>query len=176
MLVVGLAVVYVTAFIAVLSSPWVPSRKKDYKKIISAINPKKGEIVYDLGSGDGRLCMEIARRTKSTVVGVELSFIYYGISRLRVLLSGLGNRVKIRWGNFYRQSISDADKVFLYLTSRTATQLAHKLSRELKEGALVITYQYPIQGWNHMKKIQNNKNSSPIYLYRLDKKTQKPVI
>ena len=55
------------------TAPWVPSRKKDLRRLIELAEIKKGEVVYELGSGDGRIVLELARRYEAKIIGYEIS-------------------------------------------------------------------------------------------------------
>ncbi len=167
------AVFYASSFLALASSPWVPSRKKDLRRIYKAIDPKPNEKIYDLGSGDGRLLLYLAKKSQARIIGIELSFFYLIISKIKVYLNGLKERVLVRWGDFYREKMHDADKIFFYLTKRASQEIAQKLSQELKEGTKIITYHYPIEGWEHVRVIQNKKTDLPIFIYLFRKNIQK---
>lgn len=158
------------------SAPWVPSRKKDFERIKKLLKMKKGDNVYDLGCGDGRLCLYLARNSSAKIVGVEFSFFYYLVAKCKSLFSNYSDAVNIQWGNFYKKNIQKANKVFLYLTSKTSTKLSQKLFKELKEGSKVIAYNYPIHGWHYDSKDQPNAHDVPIYIYTINKNTQRAVM
>lgn len=167
------AVIYLSSFFSLFFSPWSPTRKRDIKRIIKALDIQPNDVIYDLGSGDGRVCIEIARRTSATVVGIEISFLLYILSHIRLFFSQLKGRVKFCWGNFYHRDISSANKVFIYLTKRTAANLSHKLFSQLRPGAIIVSYQYPISHFHYVKKIQRRRDEIPLYIYRCDPSSQK---
>lgn len=167
-------VMYISGVLALFSSPWVPSRKKDLRRILKAIDPRRGEIIYDLGSGDARLLLYLAKNSKAKFKGIELSFFYYLLSYIRLKFSGLESRVCVAWKDFYKVPLHDADKIFLYLTKNTAQKISEKLFFELKEGTRVIAYNYPIAGWHLTQKLQKNASDAPIYIYIFQKNIKKP--
>lgn len=144
------------------------------KRILKAIDPRRGEIIYDLGSGDARLLLYLAKNSKAQFTGIELSFFYYLLSNIRLKLSGLKSQVRIAWKDFYKARLNDADKIFFYLTKNTAQKMSEKLFFELKEGTRVIAYNYPIAGWNLTQKLQKDAREAPIYIYIFQKNIKKP--
>lgn len=168
-------VLYVSSLLSLSSSPWAPSRKKDLKRIRKILDPKPGEVIIDLGSGDGRVCVELAKYSRSKIIGVELSLMYFIISKIRALCAGVGEKVELLWNSFYRVNVSSADTIFIYLTKRASRDLSRKLACEIKSGAKVFTYRYPLSGWQYVKKYQSRPADTPLYLYVLEKGYQEIV-
>lgn len=168
-------VLYASSLLSLASSPWTPSRKKDLKRIRKILNPKPGEVIIDLGSGDGRVCVELAKHSRSKIIGVELSLMYIIASKMRALCAGVGERVELLWNSFYRVNVSSADTIFIYLTKRASQELSRKLEREIKIGARVFTYRYPLSGWQYVKKYQSRPADTPLYLYVFEKRYQEIV-
>jgi Cyclopropane fatty acid synthase and related methyltransferases len=81
------------------------------------------DLVYDLGSGDGRIVIEAAREYNARGVGVEADPLRVGWSRLKVMRMRLSSRVKILWGNLFHQNLSQATVVTLFLWGRTNENL-----------------------------------------------------
>jgi len=157
-------------------SPFVGSKKKDLQRIKKLLAVKKGEVVFELGCGDGSTCRYLAMNTKAQeIVGIELSLIYYCIAKVRIFFNENKNRCKIVWGNFFKKDLSKADKVFLFLTTKTANRLSKKMLQELKKGCRVIAYNFPISGWEYIKKDQPKKSDVPIYIYEVDSNIQSLV-
>jgi SAM-dependent methyltransferase len=148
-----------------VGGPWAPSRKKDFPRILKILAPKENDLIYELGCGDGRFCVALAKNCDIRVVGFEVSLLPYLIAKLRVWLSCFGNKVKIKYKNFYTQDLSTADVIFCYLTPWGLRKLKPKLERELRPGAKVVCYSYAIDGWQPALKDKPQKESVPIYLY-----------
>jgi len=108
---------------------------------------KPGEIVYDLGCGDGRIVITAAREFGAYAVGIEIRKDLALKAMKAVEEAGLTDRVKIINANFFDVDISDADVVTLYLTTSANLKVKPKLERELKPGARVVSHEYEIPGW-----------------------------
>ena len=98
------------------------------------------DVVYDLGSGDGRIVIEAARRYKAHAVGIEADPIRYMWSKFMGVLLGVNKKVEILWGNFFNQTITPATVVTLFLSSRANERLTIKLLKELQPGTRIISY------------------------------------
>lgn len=134
------------AYAASRGAPWVPTRKRDIARLLSLLNLKDGQKMYELGCGDGRVSIAVAKKTGAYVVGVELSFLHVVIANILAWMRGVKN-MRFVWGDIYKQDFFDADAVYLFLMPRVNEKLRPKLERELKPGALVVSYVWPIAGW-----------------------------
>lgn len=140
-------------------APFAKSNKKEIRTMLDLAGINKNDLVIDLGSGDGTILLECARKG-AKAVGIEINPFLVWYSRLRVKLSGLDGKVDIRFSDFRNFSLRDADIVFLYLLPKTVRNLAEKFKRELKAGARVVSKGIPLRGWKHKK--EKNK----IFLYK----------
>ncbi|MFH0892119.1 MAG: hypothetical protein V1867_05055 [Candidatus Falkowbacteria bacterium] len=168
-IVIFLAVILGTTAIASGSlAPWVPTRKKDLRRICRLAAVRSGEIFYDLGAGDGRVAFYMARHSGGRVVGVELSFLFYLLCLLKRTLSGVNN-LSFRFRDIYGEDLTDAGAVFVFPASRRALEgkLSEKLKQELKSGARVITYVFPIEGWTPDAVDKPDEKDVAIYLYKI---------
>ncbi|MCP8308273.1 MAG: methyltransferase domain-containing protein [archaeon] len=108
---------------------------------------KPDDIVFDLGSGDGRIAITAAKEFGAIAYGVEIRKDLVKAARDKVRKLKLNFRVRIIYGDLFRADISRADAVFLYLTEGINIMLRPKLERELKLGARIVSHDYPIRGW-----------------------------
>lgn len=146
-------------------APWVPTHKKDVGRFLSLANIKAGEIVYDLGSGDGTLVLA-AGKCGARAIGFEISLFPYLLSKARQLAGGLSN-VSIRYKDFFSQNLSGADLVYVFLMPKCYRRLKEKLETQLKPGARVITYVWPVPGWRPVKVDKPTPRSITLYLYQM---------
>lgn len=107
---------------------------------------KAGETVVDLGSGDGTLCIEAAKRG-ANAVGIEINPFLVRISRWRAKRAGVAGQVNVIKKNFWNCPLTDIDVVFLYLWPETLERLEKKLREELKPGSRIISNNFPIKNW-----------------------------
>jgi len=133
----------ISAFIGV---PCLPTHKKQAQTLIDLCELKPGMKVVDLGSGHGRLVVLAALRG-AEVVGYELNPILVLFSRYLARRFKVADRVQIRWQSLFKADISDADVVTAFLFPKYMTRLGNGLLRNLKPGAKVISYAFPIKDW-----------------------------
>ncbi|MBI2552828.1 SAM-dependent methyltransferase [Candidatus Uhrbacteria bacterium] len=153
-------------------APFVPSGSRALKHIFDAVGIRPGEVFYDLGSGDGRVVREAARRG-AYAIGIERSRILTWWARLlNVILRppAEGSLAKARFinGNFLVSDISRADTVYCYLLPEAMAKLRPKFERELKPGARVVSRAFKIHGWTPRQRFQFGKRTVPVYLYIKD--------
>ena len=148
------------------AAPWVPSWKKDIKQILELSQIKSGEVVYDLGCGDGRWLFAVAKNTAAKkVVGLEISLPLYLLTRIKILFSSYP-QIQIKYQNLYRADFKDADVVLCFLMPRAMKKLKTKLLKSLKPGARLVSYTFSLPGVNPEKISRISPKSIPIYLYR----------
>jgi hypothetical protein len=144
-------------------APWVPTSNSIVRKMLSMADIKPGEVLYDLGSGDGRIILMAAREFHATSVGIEINPFLILWTRLKITLSRLRSKVGVVWGNFFNQDLSKANIVTLYLLQDTNQKLKPKLTKELKPGTRVISHVFTFDGWN-LQKVDEESN---IYMYKI---------
>ena len=119
---------------------------KAVRRMLELAKLKEDNVLYDLGSGDGRIVMEAARRYGARGVGIEADPLRVAVSRLTVRLRGVHGLVTIVRGNFFRESIAEATVVTLFLTQKTNRRLKQRLL-ELRDGTRIVTYNWTLEGW-----------------------------
>lgn len=127
--------------------PSVPTKPKRIRKALKLANLQPNEILYDLGAGDGRVLLIAAREFGATAIGIEVGPIQCAWIWLRAVTSGFENQVKVKWANFYKINLQDADLVFIYATSKEAMKLTALLEKQLKLGARVISISADFPEW-----------------------------
>jgi len=128
-------------------SPWAPwwkTKKEASREICKILKMSKDDIVYDLGSGDGSFIMVAAKEFRARVIGIEIDPLRYFWSKLLIKKNRLGNRVTVKRKNFFKEDISSATIIFMYLVPKALERLRPKLIKELKSGTRIATYKYEI--------------------------------
>ncbi|OYT52118.1 hypothetical protein B6U66_02725 [Candidatus Bathyarchaeota archaeon ex4484_135] len=128
-------------------APYLASPMPVVRRMLMLAGVKPGEIVYDLGCGDGRIVITAAKEFGAYAVGIEIRKDLALKAMKAVEEAGLTDRVKIINANLFDVDISDADVVTLYLTTSANLKVKPKLERELKPGARVVSHEYEIPGW-----------------------------
>ena len=132
---------------------------------------KPGEVLFDLGAGDGRTVIMAAKTFGARGVGVELREDLAKKAMGTIHDNGLGDRVTIVNGDMFTVNLTSADVVFLYLTTSANEKIRPKLDAELKRGVRVVSHDYEIIGWKPLKVENFCENpqmgypSHTIYLY-----------
>lgn len=152
--------IYVVIVGHLKGAPFVRSSRRKIEAMMDAASIKAGEVVIDLGSGDGTLLIEAGRRG-AKAIGVDINPFLVWYSRMRTKLAGLDGHVEIFREDFRERPLQNADVVFLYLWPHTIEKLQTKLISELKPGARVISNAFPIKGWKPLE----SKNG--VFLYRI---------
>lgn len=149
-------------------APFVPTPMERCRKMLSVAKVKKGEKVYDCGCGDGRTVYLAANEFGAEAFGIELSPLVYFWARIRKLF--WRSRADISFGNLWWHSFTDADVVAFYLMPEMMERIAVKLEKELKPGARVVSYAFPVKRWKPVAQIprDHKKGHCPIWVYEME--------
>ncbi|HEY3313488.1 MAG TPA: class I SAM-dependent methyltransferase [Anaerolineales bacterium] len=127
--------------------PWRPAEHERIRKALSMAGVRPGELVYDLGSGDGRVLLVAASEFQARAVGIEISPLHRLVSRALAGLNKTRGRVEVRNGDFYKAELSGADVVYAYMTSKQVGRLKPHLESQLRRDARVVTISFDLDGW-----------------------------
>jgi SAM-dependent methyltransferase len=150
-----------------LGAAWSPTSIRIVDRMLEMAEIVSGDIVYDLGSGDGRIVVEAARKYRAKGVGIEVDPLRVIWSIINVYIMRLNGSVRIVWGNIFNQNISDATIVTLFLWQRTNQKLTKKLLSELKPGTRVVSYIWTFDDWIPVRADEHNR----VYLYIIGENT-----
>ncbi len=153
-------------------APFVPSPNSVVEYMLKLADLKAGEVLFDMGSGDGRTVIMAAKTFGARGVGIELREDLAKKALGTIHENGLEDRVTIMNGSMFDVNLSSADVVYLYLTTSANEKIRPKLESDLKKGVRVVSHDYEIIGW-HAEKVENfcenpqvGYPSHTIYLYR----------
>jgi SAM-dependent methyltransferase len=126
---------------------------------------KPGQVLYDLGCGDGRVLRAAAKRYGVRAVGFEVNPMAWVLARIRTF--GLRG-VKVKFRDFRRTDLDRADVVFCYLFPDVMKSIVGKLEAELKPGARVASANFPISSWQPEAIVRpgTGRHADPIYFYQ----------
>jgi predicted RNA methylase len=132
-------------------APFVASPTPVVRQMLIISELKPGETLYDLGSGDGRAVIMAAKDFGARSVGVELreDLVKRALSNIHEL--GLETKAHILQNDIFKVDLSEADVVFLYLTTSANEKVKPKLETELKPGARIVSHDYEVLGWKPHK-------------------------
>ena len=135
-------------------APFVGTPTPVVRQMLILAELKPEEVLYDLGSGDGRAVIMAAKDFGATSVGIELrdDLAKRALDNIKEL--GLSAKAQILQKDIFSVDLSGANVVFLYLTTSANEKIRPKLEAELKSGTRVVSHDYEISGWK-AKKINN---------------------
>jgi len=138
-----------------------PTPMSKVYKMLDLAQVAENDVVYDLGSGDGRIVLTAARRFGAQAVGIEVDPFRFLFSWFIILVSGYRSKVKLKFGNFFKKRIGDATVVTVFLFRPTNIKLKKKFMNELKPGARIVSYVWPFEDWECEDALPEDR----IYLY-----------
>lgn len=138
---------------------FVPTQRKYVSRIIEMLSLTPGERVVDLGSGDGRLLIAIAK-AGGEAHGYEHNPILVMKSKLNFKKEGVEGSAFVHMGDFWDADTSQFDGVVVYGIPYIMSRLEEKLRRELRPGARVVSYSFPFPNWEPTAK------EKAVYLYK----------
>ncbi len=141
-------------------APYEPSRGRALKNIVKFTNPKSGDKIAELGSGDGRICIALAKKG-AEVSGFEINPFLVWISKRKIRKLGLQNKIKIYWKNFFKKDFSEYNKIVMFQFSTITTKLSKKFKKELKPSSIIVSHYWKLPNW----KIK--KQEGRVYLYKV---------
>lgn len=139
-----------------------PQRVIDAMLALARVGP--GDVVYDLGCGDGRIVVAAARRGARSV-GIDIDPERVREARARIRKAGLGRRASIVQADLFDADIRDASVVTLYLLSSLNYKLKPKLLAELAPGTRIVSHAFDMGDWRPEKTI--DVGGSTLYLWRV---------
>ena len=157
--------IFVATFIhaGLSGATWVPTRQRDVQRFLNLADIKQNDVVYDIGCGNGR--MVIAASTQgANAIGFEISLFPYLLAKINKLIRR--SKVKIKYRDLWHVNLADADLVYFFLMPERIKKLKNKFEQELKPGAKVISYVWPIDGWRPIK-IDECEGRPKLYLYEM---------
>lgn len=149
-------------------SPWWRTSDEAIRQAFKLAGTKSSDVVYDLGSGDGKTLVISAKEFGAKTVGIEIDPLRFYISKLLVMFTGLSDKVEVRRENFLKSDFSDATVIFVYLVPKALQRLKPKFLEKLKGGTRIVSIKYKVD--LPVVKMINFKNKYEIILYRTPKK------
>lgn len=136
-----------------LAGPYVPTPWVIVDEMLKAAEIRADDVVYDLGSGDGRLVITTAKRFGARGVGIELKPELVELADGGAKKEGVADRVKFIQGDLFETDIREASVVTLYLLPQFVTRLVPRFRAELRPGSRIVSHDYPLLPWPPDKEI-----------------------
>jgi precorrin-6B methylase 2 len=132
---------------ALYGLPPVPTNPERIQKALKLANLQPNETLYDLGAGDGRVLLIAARDFDAKAIGIEIGPIQWALIWLKIVAKGYTRQIQVRWENFYKADLKDADVVFVYATSKEVMKLAPHLETQMKRGSRLVSISADFPEW-----------------------------
>jgi precorrin-6B methylase 2 len=146
-----------------LDVPYEPTPQEVVLLMLQLAKVQKGDIVYDLGCGDGRIIVTAARLFGATGVGIEIDPMRLAESRENAKRAGVENRVNFLKEDLFQADIREASVVTLFLSREVNLRLLPRLLRELRPGTRVVSFYWDMDEWKPEKRVEYD--GEPIYLW-----------
>jgi SAM-dependent methyltransferase len=147
--------------------PFVPSPQDVVDKMIELADVKPGDVVYDLGSGDGRIVITAAKKG-AKAVGFDIDGDLVKQSRANIQKAGVQNSAEIRQQDILTVDLSPASVVTMYLLPDVNLKLKPHLLSQLKPGSRVVSHAFDMGDWKPDK--VERVNGRTIYLWTIPPK------
>jgi hypothetical protein len=145
---------------------YVSTSKIRIASFFEAVPMQPGQLLVDLGCGDGRVLRHARKCFNVRTIGYEINLLAY--IKAKVLSIGLKN-VEIIWKDFWSADLSEADVVFCYLYPDVLPRLSRKLKADLKPGTIIVSCNFGLPKVKPFKVLRPGGclNNDPLYVYRV---------
>lgn len=134
--------------------PYVPTPQAVVDKMLELAAVTKDDVVYDLGSGDGRIVISAAKKYGVRGVGVDIDPERIKEANANAVLAGVSDRVKFLEQDLFKTDLKEATVVTLYLLPDVNLRLRPKLWQELKPGARVVSHAFDMGDWAPQQRVE----------------------
>ena len=154
--------------------PYVPTPQPVVDKMLDMAKVGKGDVVYDLGCGDGRIVITAAKERGARGVGIDLNPQRINEAKANADAAGVSNQVKFMVGDLFTADFSEASVVTLYLLPDVNRALRPQLWKQLKIGTRVVSHDFDMgPEWPPERK--EIVNGAAIYLWTITEANKKAV-
>jgi len=151
---------------------FVPTPQEVVEDMLRLADVKKGDVLYDLGSGDGRIPITAARKYGVRGVGIDIDPDRITEAQDNARKAGVERQVEFRLGDIFAMDFRDASVVTLYLLPELNVKLRPRLLAELRPGTRIVSHQFDMGDWRPDKKLESNGRT--VYFWTIpERKKQK---
>jgi ribosomal protein L11 methylase PrmA len=153
---------------------FVPTPQDVVEDMLRLANVKKGDVLYDLGSGDGRIAITAAKKYGVKATGIDIDPERIREANENAKKAGVGNLVQFKNENLFSADFKDATIITLYLLPDLNVKLRPKLWDELKPGTRIVSHQFEMGTWKPEKKLESNGRT--IYFWTVPARDKRPKL
>jgi tRNA G37 N-methylase Trm5 len=147
---------------------YVPTPYEVVDEMLRLAGVKKGDVLYDLGSGDGRIPVTAAKKFGIRAVGIDIDPQRIEEAKENAKKNGVTKLVEFRNEDLFQTKIGDATVVTLYLLPDLNMKLRPRLLAELKPGTRIVSHQFDMGTWKPDRKVELNGRT--IYLWTIPRR------
>jgi ribosomal protein L11 methylase PrmA len=144
---------------------YVPTPHEVVDAMLTLADVKKGDVLYDLGSGDGRIPVAAAKKFGIRAVGIDIDPQRIEEAKENARKNGVAKLVEFRNEDLFKTKFGEATVVTLYLLPDLNVKLRPRLWAELKPGTRIVSHQFDMGNWKPERKLELNGRT--IYLWRV---------
>jgi protein-L-isoaspartate O-methyltransferase len=152
-------------------APYVPTPMEIVDRMLTLAGVGPDDVVYDLGSGDGRIVIVAAQKFGARGVGVDIDARLVERARTNARTAGVEGRVEFRVQDAMTVDVSEATVVTLFLLSASNLKLRPLLTRQLRPGARIVSHGFPMGDWepDQVDSFRDaNGTTRTLYLWKAD--------
>src|SRR5258706_15648355 len=171
----AVAVLLAAAPVAAQRQPdviYVPTPQEVVEDMLRIAEVKKGYVLYDLGSGDGRIPITAAKKYGIKAVGIDIDPERIWEAQQNARGAGVERLVEFRREDLFKTNFKDATVVTLYLLPDLNLKLRPRLWAELKPGTRVLSHQFDMGDWKPEKKLETG--GRVIYFWTIPERSDRP--
>ena len=144
---------------------FVPTPSAVVDAMLKVANVTSNDVIYDLGSGDGRIVITAAKTYGARGVGIDLDPALIKQANENARKAGVSDRVTFLQADLFKADISEATVVTLYLLRSINLRLQPKLMRELKPGTRVVSHRFDMGDWKPEQTL--TVHGAQVYLWTI---------
>ena len=153
---------------------YVPTPHEVVDDMLRLANVHKGDVLYDLGSGDGRIAIAAAKKFGIKAVGIDIDPERIREANENAKKAGVTSLVQYRKEDLFAADFKDATVITLYLLPDLNVKLRPKLWNELKPGTRIVSHQFEMGAWKPEKRLESNGRT--IYFWTVPPKDKQPKL
>ena len=135
---------------------FVPTPQEVVEDMLRLADVRKGDVLYDLGSGDGRIPITAAKTYGVRAVGIDIDPDRIAEAQENAKKAGVTKLVDFRLEDLFKTDFREATVVTLYLLPELNVKLRPRLLAELKPGTRIVSHQFDMGDWRPDKKLESN--------------------
>lgn len=157
-IVILIGVIVLLVYSMISGGPYAPVGYQRMKNMLDLVNIKKSDKAVDIGAGDGRIVIELAKRG-AQAYGYEINPLLVWIARRKIKKAGLQKNAFMYTADIWKKNYSDFDVITIYMAPHIMERLQKKLKKELKKGGRIVMNHYSFPNW------KPTARKGDVYLY-----------